>query len=131
MIRSLGSGCSRCATYNSCSRSCLCSGRRRVQAETFGSHVLSWNAPVAEAGFILLLAQVRDLGEGAFAKVVECQVARDGKDEPCAVKLLKPALFDSTQDVTDFIKEGVVLRKIKHPCAPDRLPAAKSGNSRR
>ena len=37
--------------------------------------------------------------------------------EPCAVKLLKPALFDSNQDVTDFIKEGVVLRKIKHPCA--------------
>jgi hypothetical protein len=32
------------------------------------------------------------------------------------VKLLKPALFDSNQDVTDFIKEGVVLRKIKHPC---------------
>ncbi len=60
---------------------------------------------------------MRDLGEGAFAKVVECQVTRDGRPEPCAVKLLKPALFDSTQDVTDFIKEGVVLRKIKHPCA--------------
>ncbi len=56
--------------------------------------------------------KVRDLGEGAFAKVVECQVTRGGKPEPCAVKLLKPALFDSNQDVTDFIKEGVVLRKI-------------------
>ena len=63
---------------------------------------------------------MRDLGEGAFAKVVECLVTVKGDSEkppePCAVKLLKPALFDSNQDVTDFIKEGVVLRKIKHPC---------------
>ena len=48
----------------------------------------------------------------------------DGRPEPCAVKLLKPALFDSNQDVTDFIKEGVVLRKIKHPCAAPRVPTA-------
>ena len=67
---------------------------------------------------------MRDLGEGAFAKVVECVVARGDAEEPCAVKLLKPTLFDSTQDVTDFIKEGVVLRKIKHPCAFTCAPAA-------
>ena len=48
--------------------------------------------------------------------MVECLVTIDGREEQCAVKLLKPALFDSNQDVTDFIKEGVVLRKIKHPC---------------
>ena len=78
---------------------------------------------------------MRDLGEGAFAKVVECVVERDGAQQPCAVKLLKPALFDSNQDVTDFIKEGVVLRKIKHPCAPNpamkNLPLSQSSSSRR
>ena len=60
--------------------------------------------------------QVRALGEGAFAKVVQCTLRAEGRAEDCAVKLLKPALFASDLDVADFVREGVVLRRIRHPC---------------
>ncbi len=39
---------------------------------------------------------MKDLGEGAFAKVVHCRLhAKDGRHQEVAVKLLKPALFGS------------------------------------
>jgi serine/threonine protein kinase len=59
--------------------------------------------------------QVRTLGEGAFAKVVHCKLKRDGQAElDVAVKLLKPALFSSDLDVSDFVKEGIILKRLRH-----------------
>jgi serine/threonine protein kinase len=60
--------------------------------------------------------QVRTLGEGAFAKVVHCRLKREGQaDLDVAVKLLKPALFSSDLDVSDFVKEGIILKRLRHP----------------
>ena len=59
---------------------------------------------------------MRTLGEGAFAKVVHCRLKRDGhSDLDVAVKLLKPALFSSDLDVSDFVKEGIILKRLRHP----------------
>ncbi len=60
--------------------------------------------------------QVRTLGEGAFPKVVHCKLSREGQpDMDVAVKLLKPSLFSSDLDVKDFINEGIVLKRMRHP----------------
>ncbi len=66
---------------------------------------------------LFLFLQVRDLGEGAFAKVVHCKLKREHgePDMDVAVKLLKPALFNSDLDVSDFVKEGIVLKRMRHP----------------
>mmetsp|Transcript_21115 Transcript_21115/g.63531 ORF Transcript_21115/g.63531 Transcript_21115/m.63531 type:complete len:531 (+) Transcript_21115:485-2077(+) len=62
------------------------------------------------------LSRVKDLGEGAFAKVVHCRLdSHDGTFQDVAVKLLKPSLFGSQLDVQDFIREGVVLKRMRHP----------------
>lgn len=72
--------------------------------------------------FNLFLLQVRDLGEGAFAKVVHCKLKREHgePDMDVAVKLLKPALFNSDLDVSDFVKEGIVLKRMRHLCDPSQ-----------
>lgn len=36
-------------------------------------------------------------------------------DLDVAVKLLKPALFNSDLDVSDFVKEGIILKRMRHP----------------
>ena len=66
---------------------------------------------------MLRIAQVKDLGEGAFATVTQCELTLEGKTVDCAVKYLRPELFHNEQDVKMFIREGSTLKRIRHPCA--------------
>lgn len=61
--------------------------------------------------------QVADIGEGSFAKVTHCKLRVSDRELDCAVKLLKPELFSDIKEVVMFIKEGVTLKEIHHPCA--------------
>ena len=58
-------------------------------------------------------AQVRKLGEGAFATVEECVL----RGQHVAVKRLKPELFADVTEVNDFLLEGVLIAQVHHPCA--------------
>ena len=58
-------------------------------------------------------AQVRKLGEGAFATVEECVL----RGSHVAVKRLKPELFADVMEVNDFLLEGVLIAQVHHPCA--------------
>lgn len=64
------------------------------------------------------IPQVANLGDGGFAKVSHCKLMLDSEELDCAVKMLKPELFSHRQDVEMFIREGVTLKRIHHPCAP-------------
>ena len=70
----------------------------------------------------MCVAQVGDLGEGSFAKVTHCKLMLGGKEMDCAVKMLKPELFGNRQDVEMFIKEGVAIKRISHPCGLNSKP---------
>lgn len=69
------------------------------------------------APHLLGATQVADIGEGSFAKVTHCKLMLESSELDCAVKMLKPELFKNTQDVKMFIREGVTLKRIQHPCA--------------
>lgn len=72
------------------------------------------------------MSQVANLGSGAFAHV-EWAVLRqaNGEDMNVAVKRLREDLISSDQDLSDFVREGALLKRLNHPCAPrSLLPAA-------
>lgn len=60
--------------------------------------------------------KVANLGAGAFA-MVEWAVLRqpDGSDMNVAVKRLRPDLISSDQDLSDFVREGALLKRLNHP----------------
>jgi serine/threonine protein kinase len=59
---------------------------------------------------------VANLGAGAFAEV-EWAVLRqpNGEDMNVAVKRLRPDLISSDQDLSDFVREGALLKRLNHP----------------
>ena len=62
-------------------------------------------------------AQVKHLGDGAFASVDECAL----RGQRVAVKRLKPELFSNDTELANFVTEGITIAKLHHPCA---LPLA-------
>lgn len=39
----------------------------------------------------------------------------DGSDMNVAVKRLRPDLISSDQDLSDFVREGALLKRLNHP----------------
>ena len=58
------------------------------------------------------LAQVKHLGDGAFASVDECAL----RGQRVAVKRLKPELFSNDTELANFVTEGTTIAKLSHPC---------------
>lgn len=59
-----------------------------------------------------------NLGSGAFAHVEWAVLRRDsGADMNVAVKRLRHNLISSDQDLSDFVREGALLKGLAHPCA--------------
>ncbi|GMH38586.1 hypothetical protein BSKO_06470 [Bryopsis sp. KO-2023] len=56
------------------------------------------------------------LGEGGFATVSKCSLfdAHSGASQSVAVKVLKPDLLSSPDDLNEFIMEANLQRKLKH-----------------
>ena len=58
-----------------------------------------------------------NLGAGAFAQVEWAVLRQDyGEDMNVAVKRLRHDLISSDQDLSDFVKEGALLKRLNHPC---------------
>ena len=77
--------------------------RREILSERY------WNAFESPS-------QIGELGEGAFAKVTHCELKLGDKTVDCAVKTLRPELISNRDDLKMFIREGVTLKRIHHPC---------------
>ncbi len=64
--------------------------------------------------------QMADLGEGTFAWVEQAELQQRGRPpRVVAVKRLRTALIEGDQELLDFIREGALLNRLRHPCAPD------------
>ncbi len=80
-----------------------------------------------------------DLGEGTFAFVEQAELRLPGGRPPraVAVKRLRTALIEGDQELLDFVREGALLKRLRHPCAsanrlskPAALPACRAAISR-
>ena len=64
-------------------------------------------------------AQVGDLGEGTFAWVEQAELQQPGRPpRVVAVKRLRTALIEGDQELLDFVREGALLKRLRHPCVP-------------
>ena len=66
-----------------------------------------------------------DLGEGTFAWVEQAELRQPGRPpRAVAVKRLRTALIEGDQELLDFVREGALLKRLRHPCAPHWRAAA-------
>lgn len=57
-----------------------------------------------------------NLGAGAFAHVEWAVLRREsGEDMNVAVKRLRHDFISSDQDLSDFVREGALLKRLSHP----------------